>query len=167
MYNLKLIPHKEITSEQLDGIIKIKSKTWPYNFEKQLEWINFNLKKTDIHVLLSLNEKDIAYLNLIKIKFKIDGNLKDGFGIGNVCVLEKGKGWGKKIMTQINLFLKQRNKIGLLFCKNSLVNFYNINDWRLIDKKKMSLSFNNESKETMIFNCDNEFQYLEYLGKTF
>ena len=62
MFELILIPHKEVTSKQLEEIIKIKSKAWPYSFEKQLEWINTNLKETDIHVLLSLNETMLLIL---------------------------------------------------------------------------------------------------------
>ncbi|HEY5368237.1 MAG TPA: hypothetical protein VIJ75_04530 [Hanamia sp.] len=167
MYNLLLIPNKEVTSQQLNEIIKIKSKSWPYSFDKQLEWINSNLKKNDIHVLLSFDKQIIAYLNLIEIEFSIDGYLKNGYGLGNVCSSEKGKGWGKIIMTQINLILKEKNKIGLLFCKKSLVAFYSINNWLLIERKKVTLSFNNESIETMIFNWNGIFQHLEFLGIPF
>lgn len=167
MFDLILIPHKEVSFNQLVEIIKIKSKAWPYNFKSQLAWINANLKDSDIHVLLSLNEKRIAYLNLIEIKIKIDGGLQDGYGIGNVCAKEKAKGWGKEIMAQTNLFLKQRNKIGLLFCKDSLVNFYRLNSWNLIEKEKLTLLFNIESIEVMIFNLSSDFKNLEYLGKVF
>jgi hypothetical protein len=167
MFDLILIPHKEVTSNQLKDIIKIKSKAWPYSFERQLEWINANLKEADIHVLLSLNETDVAYLNLIDIALKLDGIVNEGYGIGNVCASEKGKGWGKEVMTQTNLYLKLKNKIGLLFCKNSLVKFYSLNSWKLIEKKEITLSFDNKSFETMIFNCDKEFHNLEYSGKPF
>jgi hypothetical protein len=167
MYDLILIPHKEVTRKQLEDIIEIKSKAWPYSFSSQLEWINVNLKANDIHVLLTLDKTNVAYLNLIEIKFKLDGVENDGFGIGNVCASEKGKGWGKEIMAQTNLILNKRKKIGLLFCKKSLVTFYNLSNWRLIEHKKLKLSFNSESIETMIFNCKFEFQHLDYMGKPF
>ena len=167
MFDLKLVPHKEVSSRQLEEIIKIKSKAWPYSFDKQLEWIETNLKESDIHVLLSLNETNVAYLNLIDVELNLDEIAIDGCGIGNVCTIEKGKGWGKEIISQTNLYLEQRNKIGLLFCKNFLINFYGINNWKLIEKRKITLSFDNELIETMIFNCDKEFHILKYLGKPF
>lgn len=167
MFDLILISHKDVTGQQLEEIIKIKSKAWRYSLSSQLEWINTNLKDTDIHVLLSLDENMIAYLNLIGIEIKIEGNSRGCYGIGNVCASEKGKGWGKEIMTHTNLFLMQKKKIGLLFCRDSLVNFYRLNNWELLKKNKLTLSFDNESIETMIFNCDFNFQQLEYLGRSF
>lgn len=167
MFDLILIPHKDISSLLLKAVIEIKSKAWPYSFDRQLEWINTNLKIGDIHVILTLNNINVAYLNLIEIDFKIDETNMLGYGIGNVCASEKGKGWGKEIMAQTNSYLVNRNKIGLLFCKNSLVRFYNLNSWSVIEKNKLNFSFNNESIETMVFNLDNEFRSLEYLGRQF
>lgn len=167
MFDIILISHKDVTDRQLEEIIKIKSTAWPYRFDRQLEWIDTHLKESDIHVLLSLNETNVAYLNIVDIKLKLDGIVIDGFGIGNVCSSEKGKGWGKEIMSQTNSYINLRNKIGLLFCKNFLINFYSLNNWKLIEKGKLTLSFDNESIETMIFNCDKEFINLQYLGTPF
>lgn len=167
MFKLILIPHKEVTGKQLEKIISIKSNAWPYSIDKQIEWIDANLKESDIHVLLSLNERNVAYLNLIEIEIKNDGYLLEGYGIGNVCASEKGKGWGKEIVAQTNSYLENRNKIGLLFCKNSLVDFYSICNWYLIEKNKLALSFDNESIEAMIYNYDKKFNTLEYTGKPF
>jgi len=167
MFKSLLIPHKKITSTLLNEIIQIKSIAWPYNYEKQLKWIHGNLKSTDIHVLLYREESLVGYLNLIEIEFKIDGNLKNGFGIGNVCAKEKGKGWGKELISETNSYLIQTNKIGLLFCKDLLVNFYKINNWRKIEKEKITLLFNNKFIQTLIFNWDNGFQNLEYTGRPF
>ena len=167
MIHSLLVPHKEITTTLLDEVIQIKSIAWPYSYEKQLEWIYNNLKKSDIHVLLYLNESLVAYLNLIEIEFKIDGDLKNGYGIGNVCAREIGKGWGKGIIKDSNTYLARNNKIGLLFCKDSLVDFYKNYNWRLIDKSRIKVSFQNESIETMIFNFNSAFQIFEYPGKPF
>lgn len=167
MFGLKLIRHREVTEKQLEEIIKIKSTAWLYNFNNQIEWMNNNFKEDDIHVLMSLNNQDVAYLNLVEIEIEIDGILKMGYGIGNVCARERGRGYGSKIMSKTNLYLKKKNKIGLLFCKYSLVGFYKLNNWKLIEKNKLELSFNNESIETMIFNYDNEFRCLKYMGKSF
>ncbi len=167
MFKLKLIKHKNLTNKWLDEIIQVKSIAWPYSYEKQLEWINSNLKDTDIHVLLYLDKSLVAYLNLIEIEFIIDGNLKNGYGIGNVCALEKRKGWGKKLIAKTNTYLTQNDKIGVLFCKDSLANFYIQQNWTVIEKPKLTLAFNNKLIETMIFNCNYEFSHLEYLSNSF
>lgn len=167
MFNIDFIPHKHITSKKLVEIISIKSIAWPYSFDSQLNWIHSNIKDEDIHVLLYLNDSLVAYLNLIEIEFKLDGNKKNGYGIGNVCASEKGQGWGKEIMTRTNLYLKQKRIIGLLYCKSSLVNFYSLNNWLLIEKNNVVLSFSNKSIETMIFNSCEKFHNIEYLGKPF
>lgn len=167
MFRVAFISHGEVSDKQLAEIIELKSKAWDYSFDRQLKWINSNLKKTDIHVILSLNKNKIAYLNLIEIKIKIDGKLMDGYGIGNVCTRERGNGWGQKIMTYTNQYLSQKNRIGLLFCKKLLVNFYSLNNWEQINKSKLELSFNDELIETMKFNCNIDFFKLEYLSKPF
>jgi len=167
MFNIAFILHKSITNKQLAEIISIKSIAWPHNFDSQLDWINSNIKDEDIHALLFLNESLIAYLNLIEIEFKLDGKKKKGYGIGNVCVKEKGKGWGKEIMTKTNLYLAKKKIIGLLFCKSSLVNFYSLNNCLLIDKQNVTLAFDNKLIETMIFNSCEDFHNIEYLGKPF
>lgn len=167
MFDLILIPHKDVNRQQIEEIIEIKSKAWPYSFNSQLEWITTNLKDSDIHVLLLLKGSVVAYLNLVEIEIKIDGTSQKCYGLGNVCASEKGKGWGKEIMTQTNSFIKLRNKIGLLFCKKSLINFYKLNNWELVEKRKLLLLFDNESIETMIFNSGSEYNQLEFLGTQF
>jgi hypothetical protein len=167
MFQSLLVPHKEITPDQLNEIIQIKSIAWPYSLKKQIEWIHRNLKNTDIHVLLYLEGSLVAYLNLIEIEFTLDGNLKHGYGIGNVCSREKGKGRGKELISVTNSYLIQNGKVGLLFCKDLLVNFYSINNWRKIEKKKITLPFKNESIQTLIFNWGSDIQNLEYRGLPF
>jgi hypothetical protein len=167
MFSLILIPHRDVTESQIEEIVRIKSVAWLYDVESQHEWLNSNLLDTDIHVLLRLNEKNIAYLNLINIIIKIDGVVEKCYGVGNVCSSEKGKNFGKKIMAQISLYLLQKNMLGLLFCNEKLIKFYSLCAWNLIEKEKVKLFFNSESVETMIYNCNYEFQKLEYSGRAF
>lgn len=167
MFSLKLIPHNEATQKQLNEIIRIKSKSWAYSHEKQVDWLTKNLNRTDIHVLLTFNKLNVAYLNLIDIYLKVDGQIKIGYGIGNVCSLEKGKGWGKEIMIQSNYFLENKNRIGLLFCRDTNLQFYIKNNWKLIGKEKIVIPFENASIKTMIFNFGIDFRNLEYSGRLF
>ena len=140
MYEIKIIKHSEITKEFLDKIIIVKNAAWPYSNEEQEQWIKENINELDIHTLLLENGKPLAYINLIKIHFSIDARPVSGFGIGNVCALEKGKGWGKYILKGVNQFLDINNQIGVLFCKEVLVEFYLKNDWVLVEKEKLSIN---------------------------
>lgn len=167
MFNLKFILHKEIEKNDLDEIIQLKSIAWEYSYEKQLEWINSNLSDLDIHVLLCLNGEVVAYLNLINIELIIDEAPKKSYGIGNVCAKVKNKGFGKELIASVNSFLVKNNRIGLLFCKTTLVNFYIKNNWATIENKKLTLMFDNEKIETMIFNLNIKFKNIKYLGKAF
>lgn len=167
MSDLILIPHIDVTKIQLEDIIKIKSTAWPYDFDDQVKWINAHLKGTDIHVLLSSNNKYRAYLNLIDIEIKIDGELFNGYGIGNVCALEKGKGWGKELILKTNAFLYENNRIGLLFCRDLLVDFYRLCNWEILKRELTNITFENKSIESMIFIYNKEFYNLEYLGNPF
>ncbi len=167
MYQLELIRHKEATKSQLDEVIRIKSITWTHPYELQIDWFNKNLIDTDIHAILLLDGKSVAYLNLIDISINIDGETINGYGIGNVCSIVKGKGWGKEIMMLTNRFLEKENKTGLLFCRDRVLQFYKKCKWNIINKKKLTLNFNNDSIETMIFNRNLVFEHLEYIGRTF
>ena len=102
MFHIKLIVHKEITEDELNEVSRIKSAQWHYSYEEQLQWIKKNIKDTDIHVLLSLDGRNIAYLNLIDIELFVEGVAVKGFGIGNVCAIQKGKGFGFVLMKEVN-----------------------------------------------------------------
>lgn len=167
MYDIKIINHSEITKKLLNEIIMIKNAAWPYGFEDQLRWIDENLKVADIHILLSQQGKSIGYLNLIKIEFELDSVPFSGYGIGNVCVLEKGKGWGKKLLLFVNEYLKDNNHIGILFCKQALVKFYLENDWILIENEKLIIKEASEDIKCMIYSEKINFKKLEFSGKLF
>lgn len=95
MFSLKYLRHDQITSNIIDKIIKVKSVAWDFDYESQKDWIKYNLKDADIHILLFQNEKVIAYLNLIELDINVDALNYKAYGIGNVCAFKKGKGWGR------------------------------------------------------------------------
>lgn len=167
MFDIKIISHSEITKELLDEIIMIKNAAWPYSHEDQKRWIKENLKKFDLHVLLLENGKHVAYLNLIKIEFEMDSVPFSGYGIGNVCSLVKGKGWGKNILKLVNQFLNSNKQIGILFCKEALVKFYLENDWILIEKENLAINQFHENIKCMIYGKSKNFKKLTFTGKLF
>lgn len=167
MLNITFTLHQDISDNLLDEIISLKSVAWPYPYEEHKKWLNNNLKACDLHVLLSENKKYMAYLNLIDIEVKINKKTHKLLGLGNVCTLIKGKGYGRQLMQQTNQYMKNNKKTGLLFCKKPLDEFYNKTGWSLIDKKKIKLAYDNKIIETMIYNNYIEINTLSYKGKLF
>lgn len=136
MYYLKVIRHSEVTQSDLDEIIKIKSVAWPYPYDEQVNWIENNLTDYDLHVVLLLNKcQPVAYLNLVERDFKVNDDKIAVLGVGNVCSVEPGKGYGSKLMEKVSEYIVDNNKIGLLFCKRELVNFYRKYGW---EKRKIT-----------------------------
>lgn len=167
MFKLKVIQHATISKSHLDEIIRIKSVAWIFPFEKQLDWISINLKDSDLHLLLYKDDKAVAYLNLISIELIIDTITYNALGVGNVCAIEKGKGYGTELMKLTNQYIANENSIGLLFCKTSLIDFYKMFDWIIIEKTKLNLSFHSENIITMLFNFNFPFDELTYNEQMF
>lgn len=167
MFELKVITHCEVGQNDLNQIIKVKSLAWPYTYQMQIKWMNENLNGSDLHLILNKDSKTVAYLNLINIDLRINNKECQSFGIGNVCSAENGKGYGNELMKLTNRFIKEDNKPGLLFCKPSLVGFYEKFYWAVIEKNKLKLKVNNMNFETMYFNIAPDLQLLEYYGHTF
>jgi hypothetical protein len=167
MFDLKIILHSEINSDILNEIVSIKSVPWKYSYEDQLEWINNNLKNIDLHLLLLMRNKSVAYLNLIAIDLIIDNVSYKALGVGNVCAIQKGKGYGKVLMKLTNKFIADNKKIGLLFCKSELANFYLMNNWKLVDKDKIILPFDDSNIISMLYNYKGEYKSIIFNGRAF
>lgn len=126
------IKHSECSMELLNDICQLKSQHWSYSLQEQLNWINANLSKEDIHLILKEKEHIIAYLNITKGKFQIDNSLeKDFFGIGNVCVDKNNlkQEYGFLIMKIAEFYIRKNKGIGLLLCKEENILFYKKNNW--------------------------------------
>ncbi|GEM_PF-2403365 len=132
------IKHSECSKNILEEICQLKSQYWHYPLQEQLNWININLSKEDIHLILKENENEhiIAYLNISKGKFQIDNSEeKVFFGIGNVCVDKNNqkKEFGFLIMKIAEFYIRKNKGIGLLLCKEENILFYKKNNWTLFE----------------------------------
>lgn len=165
----RFIRHKDVDQNTLENIIRVKSFSWPYPYEKQKQWIDENLGIDDIHVMYFEHEELRAYTNLISIQVNINGNITKAYGIGNVCASEKGKGYGKVIMNEINAFIgDMENVVGVLFCKDELINFYKKTGWILLNKNNVYLNgINDNTINTMISNTPDSNVKLQFDGKLF
>lgn len=167
MYSLEIIFHENIEYSRLLDVIKIKSSAWNYPLESQIQWIYENITPSDIHCILKDDDIDVAYLNLVDITLDIDGLRYRGFGVGNVCSIEKGKGYGSVLMEMTNLYIKQQTRIGMLFCKSSLLGFYSRFDWKRILPTHLLMPKGICGIEVMLYNFSYEFKNLRYRGTFF
>lgn len=126
---LEIIKHRDILFKDILRAVAIKSVAWPYPCESQLKWVIDNISDSDEHVFLKDGGVDKAYMNLVKTTFIANDTEYMAYGIGNVCSVEKGKGYGRELMLQVNKYLEQKLHAGFLFCKAQLVPFYTKFGW--------------------------------------
>ena len=162
----ELILHKNLTDKQLLDIIRVKSKAWPFPFESQVMWIKENLGDEDLHLLLLKDNEPQAYLNLVKIELFKDGIKHDALGIANVCSYVKGRGTGTLLMEKVNHYIESENKIGLLFCKTNLTEFYTRNKWEIVNQSQLNLNVKKYNVSTLIYNCG-EYEFISYTERLF
>lgn len=167
MFEIKYYQHDQLTDDLLDLIIEIKNISWPFGYESQKKWMKDNLKDSDIHVLLLKDKKAIAYLNLIEIEFTVDSIKTLGFGIGNVCAISKGMGWGKELIIRVNSYLQTMNRVGLLFCKNSLLKFYKENAWISVPNDKFKNKNSFLEVNILTYNLNVPYSLVEFNGELF
>lgn len=162
MFETKIIVHYNIQDTELKDICKIKSAFGDFTQESQLRWIENNLRDNDIHFLVYRNQHLIGYANLVNEDLTINNKKLNILGIGNVCTREMGKSFGSILMKEVNLYLELNKKIGLLFCKEKLSDFYKKYDWKIL---KPDFS---DGVKWMIYNCDLvEISSINYKGKLF
>jgi hypothetical protein len=167
MRELILIKHENLTNLYLDLICEIKQTAWNYSIAEQKEWIKKNICINDIHVLLRADENYVAYLNMIQLNLSINKLSFNGIGLANVCSSIKKKGFGSELIKEVNCYLINKNKIGLLFCKDNLIKFYEKNHWVLINKGNLKSIDIAHNIHIMIFNYIGDVDCLEYNGVLF
>ena len=166
MEYLDIVKQKDISEQELLEVCKIKSVFGNYSIDSQKQWIMNNLKDDDKHFLLYKDDVLVAYLNLIDIQILINGNSLSVYGIGNVCSKESGNGFGSKILSRLNEFLRSVSMPGYLFCKQNLISFYSKNGWTILDCDNSNVLKNKEIK-SMIFNFNDNVNKIEYTGRLF
>ena len=164
---LEVIKHKDILFKDLCRAIDIKSVAWPFPLESQVKWIAENIDDEDEHVFLKDYSKDLAYMNLVKITFVANNIEYMAFGIGNVCTTIKGKGYGGELMRQVNAYLREKRYCGLLFCKDGLVPFYKLYDWKEVDHVACKEPTLPEDIHVMTYLAPDQISNFHYKGKLF
>jgi predicted N-acetyltransferase YhbS len=70
------------------------------------------------------NEKIVAFGCLRDVKINYSGNDYNILGICNIVAIEKGKGYGKELISAMIKYLKKKGKTGLGFCEKGKTKFY-------------------------------------------
>jgi hypothetical protein len=156
----------QLSEQNLKKIINLKKKHWDYSEEEHKKWIDNNINENDIHVLMFQDEILVAYLNLIQTEVILNNREHFFLGIGNVCSLEKGFGYGKELLVGMQKYLVQNDFKGILFCKDKLVDFYVKFEWKLVPKNRV-ISENYKNVNVMFYNVDTNVEFVDYKGRNF
>lgn len=132
-----------------------------------MKWIGENLSGEDIHVFLVADKEYAAYLNLVKIQACVNDQICEGYGIGNVCAIIKGRGFGNKLVRLTNNYLEEVDKLGLLFCHAPLIKFYLSCNWTLLSSEKCKEPVLADGIHVMTYNSPAIINTLKYQGKLF
>ena len=164
---LEIIKHKDILFRELLRAIAVKSVAWPHPLESQVKWIVDNIDGNDGHVFLKEGSQYLAYMNLVPITFMANNTEFMAYGIGNVCTAIKGKGYGGELMRQVNDYLREKRHCGLLFCKDALVPFYKLYDWKEVSHQACKEPELSEGIHVMTFLAPEQIFSFQYKGKSF
>lgn len=158
--------HESILLKDVLRAISIKNNAWPFPVESQIKWILDNMFSEDFHVFLTDEGKDKAYMTLSPVEGKMNGITTVFLGVGCVCTSSKGEGYGGLLLRETNRYLLENGIKGLLFCKKSLIPFYEKYDWAEVPHDKVIVSPKDPTVFTMVYNCP-EIESLEYSGRLF
>lgn len=164
-YHIEFYAHANLTVEKLGEIINIKMKQWQYSKEEHLDWMHKNISSNDLHALLYLDTVPVAYANLIDIVIERNTHSLQGWGLGNVCAIERGKGYGIELMEYINQYIHETDRLGVLFCKQPLLKFYSSLNWVHLQSHQYEIL--NLNCDVMVYNCDLDKGVIKYNGTLF
>lgn len=153
----KILKHEELTNSYKKQIVMLKDQHWKYGMQSQLNWIDKNIQLGDLHIVGERwNNKShciCAYLNLVRVNVRFDEKNYEYIGIGNVCIDKKyeHRGYGIKLLNQVNTYLIETGKQGILLCKDSLVPFYKKCGWEMILPKQIRIGSDEYNNKIMVF----------------
>jgi predicted N-acetyltransferase YhbS len=163
---LEIIKHNDILFRDLLRAIAVKNVSWPHPVESQVKWVIDNMQPEDLHVFLKEEGEDLAYMTLSPVIATVNGVNTSFMGLGCVCSAKHGVGLGKKLMENVNKWLKDNNHKGLLFCKIELVQFYKKYGWSLIEPASVIFTTPLDGVYTMSYNCEG-IKKIEYKDRFF
>ena len=157
---IKVIKNKNLKTNDLDKIVKLKNSKWKYNLKNHKIWIKKNLKPQDVHFLLIKKNVLVGYNLLRNRKLEIETNSlkvskKLTFYYFDTFIIDKEsrkKGLAKLFIKNINKYILKQKKLGLLLCKKDHLEFYKKFNWNLVNKNYFKIIDKKTKLNIMIFN---------------
>lgn len=160
--SIKLYSKKtyKLTTFDKKNIFKLKKKNYNFKLKEQQKWFNINIKKNDMHNLLFFKKKLIGYNCLRSVKcffFKKKNILYNKkFLLFDTLIIDpkfRKKGLSTIILKKSLRLIRLNRKIGVLFCKNGMINYYTKFLWSKFNKKLFFSNYVLKPKKTlMIYN---------------
>lgn len=166
----EIIQHSRLSNELLDRICRLKDTIWPHGYDSQKHWIYNNIGENDFHLILLNDNRLVGYLNMVHRIFSINETDRiEMLGIGNVCVSKshQKEGFGVRIVAKASEFLVENDKPGALLCKESLIDFYALNNWILAPPPHYGTKLKNIGGSLMTYNLVIKYNRIELLGEAF
>ena len=168
--SIKLYSKKtyKLSSFDKKNIFKLKKKNYNFKLKEQQKWFDTNIKKNDIHNLLFFKKKLIGYNCLRSVKYfffrKKNILYKKKFLLFDTLIIDpkfRKKGLSTIILKKSLRLITLKRKIGVLFCKNSMINYYKKFLWLKFNKKVFFSNYVLKPKKTlMIYNpIKNDFSF--------
>jgi predicted GNAT family N-acyltransferase len=150
--NFSFVTHGEADDKLKREIIELKNMHWHYPFASHQQWMAENLRDSDVHLLLRNQEQLIGYMNLVKLQTNIPQYENSCWGVGNVCVhpAEQNKSLGYLLMNLADFFLHKDKSLGLLLCKDKLVEFYTKSKWIKVEDANVQIAQQNVDANLLI-----------------
>lgn len=152
-FNVACIRHSDLAAGMLEAIIRLKGQYWKYPLESQRRWIRDNIEDGDLHLCIKNAQQHlIGYLNLVRVKIIVDGDVIKYCGVGNVCVDAKHRkrNFGTLLMSVCNYYLPFLEKRGVLLCAQGLAGFYEKAGWHRFGGRVLLRG--NPYEKTVMFN---------------
>lgn len=163
----KVIISKRLTNKQLSEVSLMKSIRWiKYSATEHRLWLMEKSNLMDDHLLIYEEDILVAYAQFkTNITIQNIKMHKPFVGVGNVCSIRSGKGYGRLLLKEIKNFIMVNDVNGILFTTFDKTEYYIKGGWQIID-----LNILQGTNETiaMIFskeriNLTNDISYMDEL----
>ncbi len=142
-------------------ICKLKNIHWKFGCSNQIQWFNENIKKDDIHNLCFLKKNLIGYTALRQGYYFVEKKKKKKFLLFDTLIINpkyQKKKLGNLLMKFNNLIILKEKKPSFLVCKNRLVKFYRLNNWKVIARQKYKTLYKSFNLKGMTFHFSEKIE---------
>ncbi len=162
---LKLISKstKELSTNNIKEICRLKDTQWKFGLKSQRNWFKNSVQSYDIHNCFYIRNLLIGYTLLKKRKLEISGK-KMNYLLFDTLIIRKNlrkKKLSYLMMLFNNNVIKRNKKISFLLCKNELISFYKKFHWKKLNKKKLKIMDHTFDTNGMLFNCTTKFSKIK------